>query len=93
MQGFPGGSAGKESTSNAGDLDSIPVFERSPVEGKGIPFQYSGLENSMDDRVHGVSKSWTRLNNFHFTYFYYCTTARFTDIAGNKNRDSQKWGP
>ena len=27
--------------------------------------QYSGLENSMDCVVHGVSKSWTQLSNFH----------------------------
>ena len=45
--GFPCGSAGKESTCNAGDLNSIPGLERSPGEEKGYPFQYSGLENSM----------------------------------------------
>ena len=54
--GFPCGSAGKESTSNAGDLGSIPGLGRSPGEGKGYPLQYSGLENSMDCIVHGVSK-------------------------------------
>ena len=64
--GFPCGSAGKESTCNAGDLGSIPGLERSPGEGKGYPLQYSGLENSMDCIVHGVAKSWTRLSNFHF---------------------------
>ena len=46
--GFPGGSAGKESTCNMGDLGSIPGLGRSPGEGKGYPLQYSGLENSMD---------------------------------------------
>jgi len=46
--GFPCGSAGKESTCNAGDLGSIPWLGRSPGEGKGYPLQYSGLENSMD---------------------------------------------
>ena len=46
--GFPCGSAGKESTCNAGDLGSIPGLGRSPGEGKGYPLQYSGLENSMD---------------------------------------------
>ena len=44
--GFPGGSAGKESTRNVGDLGSIPGLGRPPGEGKGYPFQYSGLENS-----------------------------------------------
>ena len=47
-EGFTGGSAGKESTSNAGDLGSMPELGRSPGEGKGYPLQYSGLENSMD---------------------------------------------
>ena len=46
--GFPCGSAGKESACNAGDLVSIPGLGRSPREGKGYSFQYSGLENSMD---------------------------------------------
>ena len=47
LKGFPGGSAGKESACNAGDLGSIPGLERSPAEGSGYPLQYSGLENSM----------------------------------------------
>jgi len=47
---FPGGSTGKESACNAGDLVSIPELGRSPGEGKGYPRQYSGLENS----VHGA---------------------------------------
>ena len=36
--GFPGGSAGKESACNAGDLGSIPVLGRSSGEGKGYPY-------------------------------------------------------
>ena len=66
MVGFPGGSAGKESACNVDDLGSIPGFGRSPGEGKVYPIQYSGLENSMDCIVHGVTKSWTRLSDFHF---------------------------
>ena len=62
---FPGGSAGKESAYNAGDLGSIPGLGRSPGEGKGYPLQYPGLENSMNYTVHGVTKSRTRLSNFH----------------------------
>ena len=65
--GFSCGSAGKESTCNAGDLGSIPRLGRSPGEGKGYPLQYSGLENSIDCIVHGVTKSQTRLSDFHFT--------------------------
>ena len=55
--GFPCGSAGKESSCNAGDLGSVPGLGRSPAEGKGYPLQYSGLENSMDCIVQGVSGS------------------------------------
>ena len=64
--GFPGGSAGKESACNAGDLGSVPGLGRSPGEGKGYPLQYSGLESSMDDIVPGVAKSWTQQSDFHF---------------------------
>ena len=63
--GFPGGSAGKEFTCNVEDLGLIPGLGRSPAEGKGYPLQYSGLENSMDCIVHGVTKRWTRLSDFH----------------------------
>ena len=63
---FPGGSAGKESTHNAGDLGSIPGLGRSPAEGNGYPRQYSGLERCADCIVHGVAKSRTRLSDFHF---------------------------
>ena len=63
--GFPGGSAGKESACNAGDLGSIPGLGRSPGERKGSPLQYSGLENSMDGIVHAVTKSRTLLSDFH----------------------------
>ena len=54
--GFPCGPAGKESTSSAGDLGSIPGLGRCPGEGKGCPLQYSGLENSTDCIVHGVTE-------------------------------------
>ena len=55
---LPGGSVGKESPCSGGDLGSIPGLGRSPGEGKGYPFQHSGLENSMD---------CIGLSNFHFT--------------------------
>ena len=44
--GFPGGLDGKESTCNAGDLDSIPGLGRSPGRGHGNPLQYSYLGES-----------------------------------------------
>ena len=65
QQGFPCGSAGKESACNVRDLGSIPGLGRSPGEGKGYPLQYSGLENSTDCIVHGVAKSRTWLRDFH----------------------------
>ena len=57
--GFSGGSDGKESACNVGDPSSIPGLGKSPGEGKGYPLQYSGLENSIDYTVHGVTKSQT----------------------------------
>ena len=63
---FPGSSAGKESVHNVGDLGSIPGLGRSPREGNSYPLQYSGLKNSMDCVVHGVTKTQIRLSNFHF---------------------------
>ena len=63
--GHPRGSAGKEATHSVGALGSIPGSGRSPGEGRGSPPQYSGLENPMDCRVHGVTKSQTRLSDFH----------------------------
>ena len=57
MTNLPGSSAGKESACNVGDLGSILGLGRSPGEGKGYPLQYSGLENSMDCIVHGVTES------------------------------------
>ena len=55
--GFPGGSASKESACNAGDVGSVLGLGRFPGEGKGYPFLYSGLENSMDYTVLGIAKS------------------------------------
>ena len=65
--GFLHSSVGKESACNAGNLGLIPGLGRSPGEGKGYQLQYSGLENPMDYVVRGVTKSWTRLSDFHFT--------------------------
>ena len=61
---FPGGSDGKESACNAGDLGLTPDLGRSAGEGKGYPLQYSCLDNPMDrgawrTTVHGVAESDT----------------------------------
>ena len=66
--GFPGGSDGKESTCNMGDLGSIPGLGRSPGEGNSYPLQYSGLDNSTDCIAHAVAKRWTQLSDFHFHF-------------------------
>ena len=66
IKDFPGGSAGKESASNAGDLGLISGLGRSPGGGHGNPPQYSCPENPIDRgawlaTVHRVTKSWTWL--------------------------------
>ena len=58
---FPGGSDGKDSACNAGDLGLILGLGRSPGEGNGYPLQCSFLENSKDGgiwpvTVHGVAE-------------------------------------
>ena len=68
FKGFPHSSVGKESACNVGGLGSIPGLGRSPGEGKGYPL-HSGLENSMDSIVCGVTKSWTLMSDFHFQAF------------------------
>ena len=69
--GFSGGSDGKESACNVGDLDSVPGLGRSPGEGNGYSLQYSSLGNPMDRgacqaTAHGVAKSWTWLKYGEF---------------------------
>ena len=71
---FPGGSVGKESACNAGDLGSIPGSGRSPGEGNANPLQYSCLGNPMDRgawraTVCGFTKSQTRLSDRAHTTF------------------------
>ena len=66
--GFAGGSDGKESSCNAGDLDLIPGLGRSPGGGHGNTLQCSCLGNPMDRgawraAVWGVVKSGTRLSD------------------------------
>ena len=68
LLGFLGGSDGKESACNAGDLGSIPGLGLSCGGGHGNPPQYSWLENSHGQRslwatVHGVAKSQTHLSD------------------------------
>jgi len=55
---FPGGSNGKESTYNAGDLGSIPGLGRSLGGWPGNPLQYSCLENPHGQRNLVGYSSW-----------------------------------
>ena len=71
--GFPGSSAGKESTCSAGDSGSVPVLGRSSGGRHGTPLQYSCLENPMDRgawwaTVHGVTKSNMTESTWHALY-------------------------
>ena len=63
-----------------GDLGLISGLGRSPGEGKGYPFQYSALENSMDCIVHGVAKSRRGLSDFHFHFGEVVVEGRIKNI-------------
>ena len=65
--GFPGSSAVKESAFNAGDPGLIPWLGRSPGEGIGYPLQILAWRIP-DCIVHGVTKSWTQLSDFHLHF-------------------------
>ena len=74
---FPWGSAVKESAFQKKKKRICLQYRRPgfdpwvgkiPQRRERLPFQYSGLENSMDCIVHAVTKSWTRLSDFHFQH-------------------------
>ena len=58
--GFPGGSDGKESACNVGDLGLIPGLGRSPGGGHGSPLHYSCLENPHGQRSLVGYSPWGR---------------------------------
>ena len=99
--GFPGSSAGRESTCNAGDPGSIPGLRRYPGEGNGYPLQYSCLENFMDRgaqraTVHAVTKSdmteplslsiQNKTSMSHYFIFFYQT---FNQNFGYENKKTK----
>ena len=65
LLGFHCGSAGKESACHVGDLGLVPGLGRSPWRRERLPNPVL-----WPGEVHGVAKSWTRLNDFcfHFTH-------------------------
>ena len=60
-RGFPGGSAGKESSCNVGDLSSIPWFGKIPRRRVWQPAPVF-----LPGKFHGVAESQTQLSNFNF---------------------------
>ena len=60
--GSPGGSAGKESTCNAGDSGSIPGSGRSAGERKGYPFLHSwaSLVAQLVKNLPSMQETWAR---------------------------------
>ena len=67
-----------------GGLSSIPELGRSPGEGKGYPFQYSDLENSMDSIAHGIAESDTA-----FTFTLECTISLSLWLKKAKNKGDE----
>ena len=71
---FPGGSDGKASAYNAGNLGSIPGLEKSPGEGNSNPLQYSCLENAKDRGSWQATSPWDHKESdtterLHFLFF------------------------
>ena len=60
----PGGSAGKESPCNAGDLGSIPGWEEYTGEGNGYPLQYSGLESPWGCKESDTTESLSHFESY-----------------------------
>ena len=73
LWGFPGGSDGKESACNVGDLGLIPVSGRFPGKGNVCWLQYSYLENSMGRGAWLATKSRTWLRDYHFYLHFFNT--------------------
>ena len=81
--GFPGGSDGKESTCNAGDLGSIPELGRSPGGGHGNSFQYSCLEHPHGQRSLEGYSPWGHKSSD--------TTERISTYILRGNSESLLW--
>ena len=95
--GFPGGTSGKEPTSQCRrhrDAGLIPGSGRSPGGGHSNPLQYSFLENPMDREawwatVHGVTKSWTQLKQVSTTHYIYIPNRRPLNTSSTGLSESQ----
>ena len=72
LTAFPGSSDGKEPTCNVGGLGSVPGWEDPLEKGKATHTSFLAWRILMDREVwqttvHGVAKSQTQLDDFHFT--------------------------
>ena len=84
--GFPGGSDGKESSYNVGNLDSIPGLGRFPWRRKWRPTLFL-LEKSHGQKSRGVAKSLARLSDFTFTF----TFTFKADLATDSWARAEEW--
>ena len=89
--GFPCGLAGKESACNVRDRGLISELGRSSGEGKGCPLQYSGLENSMDWIVQGVTESDMTVFHFHFDYLIWSVAANIPWHVATSSQSLSRW--
>ena len=81
LDSFPDSSVGKESSCNAGDLGLIPGLGRSPGEGKATHSNILAWRIPWTT-IHGVTKSQTRLNDFHFHFQAPCCVSTLTASSG-----------
>ena len=86
-KGFPGGTDSKESAFNAGDAGSIPGSGIYPEEKAMAPhsstvaWKIPWMEEPGGATVHGVTKSWTRLSDFSFTFHCHALEKEMTTHA------------
>ena len=86
--GFPGGSDGKESAFNAGDLGSIPGMGRSPGGEYCNPFQYSCLENPQGQRSLASYSPWGRRVRHDWVTKHSTHTENLLSSTGNSTQYS-----
>ena len=83
---FPGGSDGRASTCNAGDLGSIPGLGRSPGGGHGNPLQYSCLENPHGWRSLAGCSPWVHKESDTTELSLYCVKKEMATLSSNLAR-------
>ena len=94
FEGFPGGSADKESTCTVGDLDSVPGSGRSPGEGKGYPLLILAWRAPWT----GLTKRWTRTERLSLSLwppcaFWWSLLKEYMQCSGfsRGKRDRESW--